>query len=253
MLHSKIAKWLVTVVLCILMVACVSTTKTSNVSDKENSALYLKMGKRYLGMNRLEIAKEKLERAIALDSNNAGAYNTLGALYERLKQNDIAGVQYKKAIKLNPDNPSIQNNYGHFLCGRGKHKEGLELLNKALLMPFNSRKWFAHTNIGLCELGQGHQELAENSFRQALQENNRYSPALIEMQKISYQTKKHMSARAFFLRYLTVAKASAETLWYAVQTEQALGNRGMSDKYATQLLTQFPTSKEAQQLKAEAK
>jgi len=250
MLHSKSVKRLFVVLLCVLMSACVSSQSSKkSVSNKEKAALNLQIGTRYLEMNMLKAAKEKLESAVILDRNNARVYNALGVLHERLQQYEVAGEKYKKAIKLNTDDASIQNNYGRFLCERGDSKAGLELLKKALNKPLNNKKWFAYTNIGRCELGLGNQALAESNFRQALQENNRYSPALVEMQKISYQTEKYMSARAFLQRYLAVAKHTSETLWYAVQTERALGNKKLSEKYREQLLMQFPVSKEAQQVK----
>jgi len=116
-------------------------------------------------------------------------------------------------------------------------------------MPLNNRKWFAYTNIGLCEMRQGQQQLAEGYFRQALQENRSFPPALFEMQKISYRVRNYMSARAFLERYLAVANHNAETLWFAVQTERVLGNKELSEEYREKLLNQFPASKQAQQLR----
>ena len=87
MLHSKSIKWLLVALLCVFVSACVSTKKSNkSVSNKEKATLNLKMGGRYLEMNMLETAKEKIELSISLDSKNAKAYNTLGVLYERLKQ-----------------------------------------------------------------------------------------------------------------------------------------------------------------------
>jgi type IV pilus assembly protein PilF len=86
---------------------------------------------------------------------------------------------------------------------------------------------------------------AEGYFRQALQVNPEYAPALQEMQKISYHHQQFMSARAFLERYLSVSKHTAETLWFAYQTERALGNAQAADDYKQQLLTLFPASKEA--------
>ncbi|MCK5830991.1 MAG: type IV pilus biogenesis/stability protein PilW [Methylococcales bacterium] len=254
MLHIKSIRLLFLALLCVLMSACISSQSSKKtVSDKEKAALNLQLGRRYLEMNMLKAAKDKLEDAVDLDEGNAGVYNALGVLHERLHQYEIAGEKYKKAIKLDEDDSTIQNNYGRFLCERGDSQLGLVLLKNALNKPLNKRKWFAYTNIGRCELRLGNQELAESNFRQALQENNIYSPVLFEMQKISYQTKKYMSSRAFLQRYLAVAKHTPKTLWYAIQTEQALGNSQLSEKYREQLLTLFPISKEAQQLKKATK
>jgi type IV pilus assembly protein PilF len=250
MLFKTIAKKIFVVFICFLVSACVTNKPDREpLSDKKNAALHLKMGVRYMEMNMLSTAKDNLEKALDLDSDDAKIHNALGALYERLKQYEIAGEHYQNAINLKTDNISIKNNYGRFLCDRGDYESGIELLNQALEMPFNNRKWYTYTNIGRCELQQGHQKIAEGNFRQALQAKNNYSPALFEMQRISYRTKKYMSARAFLERYLGTAKHNAETLWYAVQTERSLGNKKKADKYRSMLFKKFPASKEAQQLK----
>ena len=221
----------------------------TSLTDEELAIVNLQLGARYIEMNMLEVAKEKLDTALELDSNNAEIYNALGVLYERLQQHGIAKEYYKDAMNIDANNASIKNNYGRSLCQTGDYQMGMRLLKEALSMPFNNRKWFAYTNIGICELNQGNQKLAEDNFRQALQVNRNYPSALFEMQKISYRTGKYMSARAFLERYLAVARHTPATLWYAVQTERALGNQELSEEYRELLFSQFPVSKQAQQLK----
>ncbi len=254
MLHKKVIKCLAIILLSILVNACVSSNSSkSSLSNKEEAKLYLRMGVRYLEMDMLKIAKENLETAESIDPNSATIHNSLGALYERLKMFSDARQQYQKAVALDADDAAAKNNYGRFLCERGNYEEGMELLNEALALPLNNRKWFTYTNIGRCELRNGKKGLAEANFRKALQANKYFSPALFEMQKISYLSKKYMSARAFLERYLSVATHNASTLWYAVQTERALGNKKLAESYMEKLNALFPTSKEAQQLKIKVK
>lgn len=241
---------LVIVSLVLLISACVSNKPSVEPLSKDKEAeLYLKMGVRYLEMNMLKEAKDKLYDAVSADSSNEKVHNMLGVLHERLRQYDEATHAYQTAVDLDPSNASINNNYGRFLCERGDFEVGMKFLKKALLLPLNNRQWFAYTNIGRCELMHGDANLAEGNFRQALLVNKRYSPALLEMQKISYRAGKYMSARGFLERYLAVAKHSPKTLWYAVQTEKSLGNDTLVNQYKTQLYHLFPASKETQQLK----
>ena len=217
--------------------------------NKEKAGLYLQMGVRYLELNMLKTAKENLDIALSLDTNNAEIYNALGAMHERLNQNAIAGQNYQQALAIDANDFRIKNNYGRFLCERNQYNEGIQLLKQALAIPLNNRRWFAYTNIGLCELKNANPSLAEENFRQALQSNSQYSPALLEMQKISYGKGKFLSARAFLERYLAVTRHTPQSLWYAVQTERALGNKALVEKYKEQLFRSFPLSVEAKQLK----
>ncbi|NOQ76462.1 MAG: type IV pilus biogenesis/stability protein PilW [Methylococcaceae bacterium] len=235
----------------LFMSACTNTREP--MPKKEEAILYMQMGVRYMEMGMLKIAKENLEMAVDIDSNNADVHNALGVLYERLQMVSKAMEQYREAVAIDASSSGAKNNYGRFLCEKGDYEAGMQMLNETILLPLNNRKWFAYTNLGRCQLKHGDQKLAEYSFRKALQINKKYSPALLEMQKISYHSKKYMSARAFLERYLSVAKHTAQSLWYAVQTERVLGNKQLAEAYKDKLFSLFPVSKEAQQLNIDVK
>lgn len=220
-----------------------------SMSNAEKANLNMQMGTRYLEMGMLDVAKEKLELALDLDSGNADIHNAMGIFYERIKEYDKAADQYESAVSKGADNFDIKSNYGRFLCDRGDFKKGMATLQEALDAPMNNRQWFALTNMGICYVRQNDLSRGEDYLRQALQLNADYPPALLEMQKISYQNRQYMSARAFLERYLAVGKHTPETLWLAFQTERSLGNQKMAEEYGHQLISLFPASKEAQQIK----
>lgn len=220
-----------------------------SMSNVEKAKLNLQMGVRYLDMGMLDIAQEKLETAESLDSGNAEIYNALAVFYERIKDYEEASDSYKSAIDKDPDNFSTKNNYGRFLCDHGETGKGIQLLQEALDSPMNNRTWIALTNMGICLGKQNETPRSEEYFRQALVLNAEYPPALLEMMKISFNNHQFMSARAFLERYLGVAAHTPSTLWFAFQTERALGNMQAADEYKQQLMTHYPTSKEAQEIK----
>ena len=222
---------------------------SDGMSDSEKAKLNLQMGVRYMDMDMLEVAKEKLETAYDLDSGNPETLNALAVFYERIKDDEQASDFYKSAVGKAPDNYNIKNNYGRFLCERGKHEPGMSLLQEALDSPMNQRPWLALSNLGTCLVQQNDNAKGEEYFRRALQANPAYPPALQEMLKISYNNQQYMSARAFLERFTAVAKHSPETLWFGFQTERALGNRQAAESYKEQLISTFPTSTEALQVK----
>ncbi len=249
MRHKTIVKWLIVLLISIFITACVSTKPKDQLPKKEEAQLYMRMGIRYLEMGMFKEAKNDLERAENIDPDNANIHNSLGALYERLKMFQQAEEQYQKAVSLDSDNAGAKNNYGRFLCETEQYEDGIEVLRESLALPLNNRKWFTYTNIGRCELRKGNEKLAEANLRRALQINKSFAPALIEMQKISYHAGKYMSARAFLQRYLSVANHTSKTLWYGVQIERALGNEVLVKSYKEKLISLFPASKEAHNLK----
>ncbi len=230
------------------LVACVQVNPPREVSSEEQASIYLKIGVRYLGFGQLEIAKEKLEKSVDLDSSNGDAHNALAVLYERIQRPSDAKYHYQRAISEDEEKPQPQNNYGRFLCDQGEYEEGLAHLAVAFNMPLNSRKWISFTNAGLCYLKQNKMREAENYFRKALEVHPQYPPALLEMLKMSYRFHKFMSARAFVQRYFSVSPESADSLWYAYRIELGLKNQAGAEAYRTKLLTRFPDSKEARRV-----
>ena len=241
---KKINRWL----LALLVAALTACGSESNIKSNNSEDVHLQLGVRYLSMNKLELAKENLLQALKNNSDNAQAHNALAFLYEKLNQYDKARDHYRTALDLVPDDLSIKNNFGRFLCEQGEHEQGMELLSEASSSPLNDRQWLALTNVGRCQLAMGQKQLAETYFRQALQLNNAYAPALSEMQKIAYQNGDFWAAKGFLQRYLGVATHTAETLWFAAQAERALGNKELAKEYKNLLLEKFPLSNEAKKI-----
>lgn len=210
--------------------------------------VYLQLGIRYMDLNKLELAKENLIKALEKDSNNARAHGALAYLYEKISHYDLAKQHYDAALGLTPDDIGIQNNYGKFLCDRRQFDRGLGLLTQATSNLLNDRPWMATTNAARCHLGMGQRSQAIVLLKQALGLNSQYSAALFEMQKISYQMGDYRAAEDYLQRYLGEASHTAETLWIGIQTEQALGNMSLANEYRTLLLDKFPNSNEAKQV-----
>jgi type IV pilus assembly protein PilF len=228
-----------------LLAACglMDRTESDNSGD-----VHLQLGVRYLSMNKLELAKENLLLALKEDSGNAQAHNALAFLYEKLNQPDQAKDHYETALNLESDDLSVKNNFGRFLCEHGELEVGMAILSEASSNPINDRQWMALTNAGRCQLSMGQKQLAENYFRQALQLNNSYAPALSEMQKIAYEKGDFWAAKGFLQRYLGSAAHTSETLWFAAQAERALGNKELAKQYKSLLLEKFPLSNEAKKI-----
>lgn len=233
--------------LLVLLSAC-SLFGSSGSSNVEAADTQLQLGIRYMGMNKLAIAKEHLERSVDLNSKNVEARNALAYLYEKLNDFEAAEDSYEKALGLNSEDFSVLNNYGRFLCERGEYQEGMELLEQAVANPLNNRQWLAATNAGRCALMQDNSGIAEAYLRQALQVQPSYAPALLAMQKLSYQKGDYWAAKGFYERYVSVSRQTAESLWYAYQTERALGNQNAAEQYKKQLLESFPLAEETKRI-----
>ena len=233
--------------LVLVVASCASSTGNSPKEDL--ASIHLQLGVRYMDLNKLEIAKENLQLALKKDPNNAQVHNAFAILYEKLNDYDNAKDHYEMALDESPKDWSIQNNFGRFLCDRGEYEQGMALLTQAISTQLNDRQWLALTNAGRCQQAMKQQQSAKAYFKQALILNSTYPPALLEMQKISYQSGEYWPAKGYLQRYLSVAAHTSGTLWFGMQTERALGNVELAKEYQHLLLEEFPLSDEAKQIK----
>ncbi|UCB54653.1 MAG: type IV pilus biogenesis/stability protein PilW [Thiotrichales bacterium] len=241
------------------MTAC--STKEDIVVDKkvqepdliQASALNVQLALGYIERDQLNIAQEKLDKAIEQNPDNVDAYTTYAYLKRIIKEYDVAEDYYLQALDIKSNDPNIHNNYGGLLCQIGRYDDALDEIQKAYKNPFYETLYLAYANAGTCLLQKGDYKEAEIMLRKALREQPSYSSALISMAEIGVATEKYMMARAYIQRYHAVARPSAESLWLQIQSEKALGAQEHYLKYARQLIREFPDSDEAGLLEEMAK
>lgn len=228
------------VVLC----ACASNRMTA---EQESSAadVNVRLGVGYMQRGELELAMEKLKKALQLDPGSSDAHTALGALYEELGNKEKAGYEYRKAVDVKPTDPLARNNYGQFLCKQGRTAEAEENFKEAVKQPFYKTPEVALTNAGACVSEPAE---AEEYYREALQRNPHYPDALYRMASLSFQQGKFLQARAFMQRFHDVVRPSAESLWLAIEIERQLGDRRAAADHAKRLREGFPDSPEARKL-----
>lgn len=236
-------RWLGLALLAALT-ACSSDGPSRAEEKARASDVFLRKGVRYMEDGRLDQARQDFERALDFDSGNSEAHNAMAVLQERLNKPDAARKHYERAVSLNEANYAAVNNYSKFLCLHGEQDEGIQLLHRVLNSNLYGHPWVAQTNLGICYKSAGRLAEAEQAFRQAVEQQPAFSPALLEMAQISFASQDYMKARAFLQRYTSGAPHSAETLWLAVRIEEALGNGRARHDYLQQLRTRFPNAPE---------
>ncbi len=243
---------LLIVILSIFLVFGCSQKKPGpkKLSKTEEAKVFRKLGIRYYKLGKLDIAKQKLNRALKIDPRHALTHNALGVLYGSLKHKDTARSHFETAIALAPDDAKVKNNYGRFLCEQGEFQKAMGYLQSAATDPTHHIQWQVLTNLGHCDVLQGNKQKATLNFKKALQQNPKHAPALLEMSKIYYGKGKYMSARAFLERFFSVSKKfqNAVSLDLGYRIEKALGAERKSEQYRRSLLRKFPGSPEADRI-----
>lgn len=238
-------------VLCFFIVlsACQSQplkSESAHMQGNESSPadVYVSLGVEYMNRGINEVALEKLQTAINIDSNSSNAHNVLAVLYDRLGEAALAGQHYEKAVALSPANSSAQNNYARYLCGIKQYERADQHFNLALKNPLYKTPYVVLTNAGSCAWTAGDLAKAENYYRMALQRHKRFPPALFQMAKLKFEQQNYLSVRAYLQRYRDAAMHTSASLWLGIQAEDKLANQSAVASYVLQLKRLYPDSQE---------
>jgi len=241
------AIYLAGILVLILVTGCISSetvTRRSEPSDDASEQNY-QLGAQYYRNGSYELARNRLERSIELDSRNATAHSLLALTLVELGNNRLATEAFKRSVRLEPNNKDVRNAYAIFLCQQGDFEEAREQFDRAIGIRENDSAWVEMTNAGVCVSKKPDLTLAEQYFREALGKRSTYGEALIQMAALKHRTEDNLTARAFLQRYLAANPSSAAVLYLAVQIEKELGDSRTATDYQNELLRQFPESAEA--------
>jgi type IV pilus assembly protein PilF len=216
--------------------------------DESPGDLYVKLAVEYLKAGQTETALQKARKALEEDGGNAQAHSVMALVYQRLGQDQLAEEHFRKAIGLKPKDPYVLNAYASFLCDRRKFSEADKQYQKALANPLYPTPWVAMTNRGTCAKRSGNSSKAETYFRQALNANPSFGPALAALAELAYDRGDYKQARTHLDRYFKVSQPTAGVLLLAVRVERKLGSRKRANTYAQMLNQTYPSSREALQL-----
>jgi type IV pilus assembly protein PilF len=231
-----------------LLQACVAVDPRQTQGEKA-SAVNVQLGIGYLQQNKLELASQKLTKALRQDPESASAHNAYAILQDRLKQLDLAEYHYEKATKLDRKDSQAANNYGTFLCKNGRERESEKYFLQALDNPLYNTPEYAYTNAAICILKVGEVDSAKEYLRKALTERSDFAPALLTMGGLYFDQQGYLDAKSYLDRYHLVAKPGPRSLWLSIQTAWKLDPDADVTELVQRLQTDFPESQEYQFMK----
>ncbi len=232
---------------------CTTTSKTSTSDERPQSptdaaAYNAQLAAAYMRQGNLKAAQEKIDRALSQDPRNATVRTTAGLVYDRLGDDKKAEGYFSSAMRLKPDDPEVLNNYGVYLCRKGRATEGERLFVKAARNPLYRTPELAYNNAGLCLRNAGMKEEAQKHFEQALAIKPKFGDALLQLADLNFEQGRMAEAQTLVHRYLGGLPATPQILWLGVRVERALGNKAAADAYARRLKTEYPKTEQTRAL-----
>lgn len=236
-------KRLAALAVAMLLAACASKMpqpeENAGPNLSEAARINTQLGIEYMGQGKLELAQDKLTRAIGQDPEYPTARAILGIVLMQRGEPQEARKSFRKALALDSKDPDTLHNYGIFLCAQGETDDALEYFEAAANTRHFKSRDRALANAGAC-LRTRDPARAEGYLRDALKLNPENPDALREMARLFYSKQDYLRARGFVQRYERVGPLNPEVLWIAARVETALGDPATAAKYDRKLRTQFP-------------
>lgn len=253
------AKFLVVALISIILIGCGSNpvpresgrtgSSADRVSPVRAAEINTRLGVGYLERGQIEIALEKLQKAVSQDPDHAPAHLALGIVYQAIDRREQALDHLRSAVRLAPGDGSAHNTYAALLCQVGRYEEADRQFRAALEDPFYATPEVALANAGSCARRAGELEQAEEYLRLTLEFDPIHQTALFNLAEIAWQRGQALRARAFLQRLEATGNLEPEALVLAIRVENELGSPADAKYYEKILLQQYPQSPQASQMR----
>ncbi len=218
--------------------------------SRQRAGAFTDLATAYFTRGQYKVALDELRKAITADNRYGPAYNIYGLIYMELAEDKLAEENFRRAIELDRNDSETRNNFGWYLCSRGRHSEGLEQFSMAIRNPLYAKPEQAMANAGVCAEMKGDLALAEANLNKSLKLVPDNPNALIQLASLHFRQGRLNDAQRLLSRHAELSPPSAQSLWLGVRLERKLGDRSQEAAYGLQLRKRFPDSAEARQLQA---
>ncbi len=242
---------------CLLLAslaACAGPGKRAELAD-----IHYQLGVGYYRQGDYAMALEKLERAQRLEPDRVDVLMVKALSEQALGRWEEAERDFRLALEqLEAEDPDpgalalagdLHNNFGVFLCARGRHEEALRHFRAALADPNYRTPAAAWENLGVCALEAGEMAQARRALKQALALAPERTGARLALARLHWRTGELEAARRQLARAEAQGPLGAADLWFAAQLYEALGEPETAQRYRARLLERYPRAPEAVRLR----
>lgn len=231
-------------VILLALTACATNAPQSGAesSVRHRARLHTELGSGYYAQGLLAVALDEFKEAIRIDSSYAPPYAGLGLVHASLNQDDEAERNFKRALQLDPQSSETHNNYGTFLCSRGRIDDSVKEFLTAVKNPLYPTPEIAYLNAGTCAAKKKDDKNAEFYLTNALQIQPGLRQANYQLANLNFQREDFFLARQFLQRAMLNTEPTPEMLWLGVRIERHLGGSDAESSYRMLLKNKYPNS-----------
>lgn len=237
----------------LFLAGCAGSGQRAGMDQAKNvnasARVHTELAGMYYERAQLGVALGELELALHADSNYAPAYNVRGLVNLALREYKEAEQDFQQSLRLDKNDSEAHNNYGWFLCQRGREKESISHFMAAIKNPLYGTPERAYLNAGVCAKKSGDNKDAEEFLQRALLVQPGLAEAMLPLAELSFANGDYVMAKKYFAGYSEKAdNLTAGQLWLAVRIERKVGDRNSEASYSMQLRKRYPDARETQLL-----
>ena len=224
-----------------------STGQQAIARSLASAKVHTELAAMYYERTQLGVALEEVAKALRAEPNYAPAYSVRGLVQMALHEDQQAEEDFQHSLKLDGSDSGTHNNYGWFLCQRGKEHDSIKQFMEALKNPLYATPEKSYVNAGVCSRKGGNAKDAEAFLQKALILKPNMPEALLALADMNFANGDYAGAKSYFIRFSQNSDPSsltAENLWLAVRIERKLSDKNSEESYALQLRKRFPESRE---------
>jgi len=230
-----------------ILVGCGTPSEGSHAL--KSAKVHTELGGLYYERAQLGIAMDELKQALQADPDYAPAYSVRGLVHMALREDKEAEEDFKRSLSLDSTDSDTHNNYGWFLCQRGRENESIPHFMAAIKNPLYTTPGIAYLNAGLCSRKAGNNKDAEEFLQKALLVQPELTQAMYALADLNFSNADYISAKKNFSNFSQRSEnLTAEQLWLGVRINRKVGDRSSEASYATQLRNRFPDARETKSL-----
>ncbi len=249
-------RWSAWSILVLALAGCAVNGKRAELAD-----INYQLGVGYYRQGDYAMALQKLKKAEDLRPTRVDVLMVEGLAYQALGHWEEAEAAFRRALeRLDPDDEGdfpearnlalagdLHNNYGAFLCARGRYREAMDQFRAALAQSSYRTPQAAWENLGLCALRAGDRAVAKEALEKALALDPNRPASLVALARLRWEAGDADGAERLLNRARALGPLGPEGLWLAIEMGRAQGRTTDDDERV--LRERHPRSPEAAKLR----
>ncbi|GGK44034.1 type IV pilus biogenesis/stability protein PilW [Aliivibrio fischeri] len=228
---------------------CVTVDKADEMTKEEvirAAEARITLGLSYLNAGDMMKARENLELAVQYAPDYYRSQTSLAYYYQQVEEDDLAEKAYKRALRYSSKNGNVLNNYGVFLCKKGRYEEAQEKFTQAIDQPYYYLVSASYENAAMCALSSGDKVTAKTYFERSLAHDPNRIRSTLQLAKLNIDEGNYSEPRISLFKFNKKYGYKPVSLSLLIELEKKAGNAHLVKKYANILGKEYLDSREYQ-------